>query len=242
MTPALRLQALSVSYGRLRAVDAISLDLPRGGLVAVLGANGAGKSSLLNAAMGLVPSRGGVLLDGEDISALPPEERLARGLCLVPEQRFLFGDMTVEENLELGAWRRGRSTRRARIAEIYALLPRLGERRHQKAQTMSGGERQMLAIGRALMARPAVLMLDEPSLGLAPLIVRDILALVSDLRAEGLSVLLVEQNAKAALKIADTGLVIDLGRVSLQGKAADLATDPRVIATYLGEGEAAPEP
>lgn len=234
MTPTLQIQELSVSYGALQAVDAISLDLPNGGLVAVLGANGAGKSSLLNAAMGLVPSRGKVLLDGEDISALPPEERLARGLCLVPEQRFLFGAMTVEENLELGAWRRGRSSRHGRINEIYALLPHLAERRDQTARTMSGGERQMLAIGRALMARPTVLMLDEPSLGLAPLIVRDILALVSDLRSEGLSVLLVEQNAKAALKIADTGLVVELGRVSMQGKATDLATDQGVIATYLG--------
>lgn len=234
MTLALQIQEVSVNYGALQAVDAISIDLPKGGLVAVLGANGAGKSSLLNAAMGLVRSRGEILLDGEDISALPPEERLARGLCLVPEQRFLFGDMTVEENLELGAWRRGRSSRRGRIEEIYSILPRLAERRDQMARTMSGGERQMLALGRALMARPTVLMLDEPSLGLAPLIVRDILALVSDLRSEGLSVLLVEQNAKAALKIADTGLVVDLGRVSMQGKAADLATDQGVIAAYLG--------
>lgn len=234
MSAALEARGLCVSYGKLRAVDGLNLALPVGGLEAVLGANGAGKSSLLNALMGLVPSTGTVLLEGEDISHLPPEERLARGLCLVPEQRHLFGSMSVEENLELGAWQRGRQSRHSRLAEIYDLLPRLGERRRQEAYTMSGGERQMLAIGRALMAQPRILMLDEPSLGLAPLIVRDILELVARLREQGLSVLLVEQNARAALRFADGGLVMDLGRVSLKGSSASLINDPRVIATYLG--------
>lgn len=234
MSAALEIKGLRVSYGRLQAVDQVDLSIPEGGLQALLGSNGAGKSSILNAAMGLVPSHGAVYLNGADISKMAPEERLARGLCLVPEQRFLFGTMTVSENLELGAWRR-REGARSRLERVYELLPRLRERARQKAGTMSGGERQMLAIGRALMSDPKVLMLDEPSLGLAPLIVRDILTLISELRNSGLTVLLVEQNAKAALRVADSGMVLDLGKITLRGDAELLAADPRVVATYLGE-------
>ena len=233
MTAALEISGLSVKYGRLQAVDCVDFSLPVGGIEAVLGSNGAGKSSLLNAIMGLVPSTGEVWLNGRNISKEPPEKRLALGLCLVPEQRFLFGTMTVAENLELGAWRK-RDGLRIRMARVYELLPRLKERARQLAGTMSGGERQMLAIGRALMAQPKVLMLDEPSLGLAPLIVRDILTLVSELRSDGLSVLLVEQNAKAALRVADGALVMDLGKITLKDSALNLATDPRVVAAYLG--------
>lgn len=234
MTALLSIDGLSVSYGRVEAVRNVSLAVERGRIATVIGANGAGKTTLLAAIMGLLPGSGGINFDGEDIARVPVEERVARGISLVPEQRDLFGTMSVEENLELGAFRRGRSEIADRLDGVFALFPRLRERRRQDAGTLSGGERQMLAMGRALMAKPSVLMLDEPSLGLAPLIVRDILRTVSELRDKGVSVLLVEQNARAALAIADHAYVMELGEVTLQGPASELAADPRIAEVYLG--------
>ena len=232
--PMLEIEALSVAYGRVEAVRDITLAVGRGEIATVIGANGAGKTTLLSAAMGLLPARGRVLLDGEDLARIPTEERVARGMSLVPEQRDLFGAMSVRENLELGCFRRGRNEVASRLEEVLVLFPRLRERSAQEAATLSGGERQMLAMGRALMAKPRLLMLDEPSLGLAPLIVRDILATIAGLRDGGVSILLVEQNARAALRIADTGYVMELGAMTMQGPAADLATDPRIADIYLG--------
>ncbi|QDZ00339.1 ABC transporter ATP-binding protein [Nitratireductor mangrovi] len=234
MTALLSIDGLSVSYGRVEAVRNVSLAVERGRIATVIGANGAGKTTLLAAIMGLLPGSGEINFDGEDIARVPAEERVARGISLVPEQRDLFGTMSVEENLELGAFRRGRSEIADRLDGVFALFPRLKERRRQDAGTLSGGERQMLAMGRALMAKPSVLMLDEPSLGLAPLIVRDILRTVSELRDKGVSVLLVEQNARAALAIADHAYVMELGEVTLQGPASELAADPRIAEVYLG--------
>ena len=230
----LSLEAVSVAYGKVPAVREASITLAPGQIATVIGANGAGKTSLLNAAMGLLPSTGRIRLDGEDLSQLPTEERLARGLALVPERRDLFASMTVADNLLLGGYLRSRSEVRAGLDEVYGRFPRLAERRGQIAATLSGGERQMLAMGRALMSRPRVLMLDEPSLGLAPRIVADILTIVEDLKRSGVSVLLVEQNARAALAIADTGAVMELGAVTLSGPAAMLRDDPRIVESYLG--------
>lgn len=233
--PLLELRDVSVSYGKIEAVRRVSLTIEPGQIVTVIGANGAGKTTLLNAAMGVLPSGGGVLYQGRNIDDLTIEERVAAGLTLVAEKRELFATMSVEDNLRLGAYSRPRADRSdAALEEVYALFPRLKERRRQAAGTMSGGERQMLAMGRALMARPRVLMLDEPSLGLAPRIVKDILLLVAELRKTGVGILLVEQNARAALRIADHGYVMETGSVTLSGAAADLAADPRVIESYLG--------
>ncbi|WP_081629898.1 ABC transporter ATP-binding protein [Thiomonas sp. FB-6] len=237
-TPLLRIEDLHVSYGRVEAVRGVSLELPAGSIVSVIGPNGAGKTTLLAAAMGLMPSRGRVCFDGEDLAGLPVEDRVARGLCLVPESRELFGALSVHDNLLLGAYCRGMrapASRRA-LDGVYARFSRLAERRRQRADTLSGGERQMLALGRALMSSPRLLMLDEPSLGLAPLIVRDILGIVAGLRDEGVSILLVEQNAHAALRTSVHGYVLETGEVVLQGPAAQLAGDPRVQHTYLGGG------
>jgi branched-chain amino acid transport system ATP-binding protein len=239
MTEALRITDLSVAYGRIDAVRGVSLAVPEASLVAVIGPNGAGKTTLLHAAMGVLRGRGEVRLFGEDISGASIEERVRAGLCLVPETRALFGDLSVQDNLELGAWRhraQGGAARRAELARVFSLFPRLAERRRQHAATLSGGERQMLAMGRALMARPRVLMLDEPSLGLAPLIVREILAHIARLRQDGVSVLLVEQNARAALAAAESAYVLEGGQVTLSGPAAALASDARVVHTYLGLG------
>jgi branched-chain amino acid transport system ATP-binding protein len=209
----------------------------------VIGPNGAGKSTLLNTLMGVLPATGTLLFDGHDILALPLEERVMLGMALVPERRELFATMPVEDNLVLGAWRQMRLGNRAwrdRLADVYSIFPRLQERRAQLAGTLSGGERQMLAVGRALMSRPRLLMLDEPSLGLAPLIVRDIFRTIVGLRQTGVTILLVEQNARAALEAADHGYVLEMGEIALQGPARELAGDPRVIDTYLG-ASAAPE-
>ena len=186
--------------------------------------------------MGLLPHDGRVEFDGQDLTRVPTEERVALGISLVPEQRDLFGSMTVLENLELGAFRRGRNEIKQRLGGVYALFPRLAERPKQQAGTLSGGERQMLAMGRALMARPRLLMLDEPSLGLAPLVVRDILNAVSELRKGGIAILLVEQNARAALRIADTCHVMELGRITIEGTPAELSADRRIADIYLGAG------
>jgi branched-chain amino acid transport system ATP-binding protein len=227
---------LSVSYGRVPAVTQATVSVGAGEIVAVIGANGAGKSTFVNAVMGLLPSRGSIHLAGERIEALPVEERVLRGLCLVPERRELFATMPVLDNLILGGWKSEPSERRRTLEEVFARFPRLKERRSQLAGTLSGGERQMLAMGRALMSLPRVLMLDEPSLGLAPKIVAEIFAIIADLRRSGVSVLLIEQNARAALAAADRAYVMELGTFTLAGPAAELARDPRIAGIYLGEG------
>ena len=232
----LEIADLHVAYGQVEAVRGVSVGLQRGQIVSVIGPNGAGKTTLLAAAMGLMPSRGVVRFDGQDLSGLDVESRVELGLCLVPERRELFGELTVLDNLQLGAYsRRLRAdAMRSRLESVYQRFPRLAERRSQRADTLSGGERQMLAIGRALMSAPRLLMLDEPSLGLAPLIEREILAIVRSLRDEGVSILLVEQNARAALESSDFGYVIETGGIALSGASAALASDERVRATYLG--------
>ncbi|MGI4801208.1 MAG: ABC transporter ATP-binding protein [Janthinobacterium lividum] len=233
----LEVSHLSVAYNGIAAVDDVSLRLEPGQIVTVIGPNGAGKSTLLNAVMGVHPGVGSVILRGADLGRMSVEARVRAGLCLVPEKRELFGTLTVEDNLRLGAFRfrhEGRTAADRALDEIFALFPRLLERRRQHAGTLSGGERQMLAMGRALMARPEILMLDEPSLGLAPLIVRDIFRIVTELRARGVAILLVEQNARAALDIADYAYVLEMGRVTLQGTGAALSADPRITQAYLG--------
>ena len=238
----LELRGLSVFYGPVEAVHQVQLNVQAGEIVTVIGPNGAGKTTLLSAAMGLLPSKGEIRLDGERIAKPSVEGMVSRGLGLVPEKRELFGEMSVEDNLLLGGfslWRKGQRDQNARMEEVFAIFPRLKERRVQMASTLSGGERQMLAIGRALMAKPRLLMLDEPSLGLAPLIVKEVLQVVASLRNHGVSVLLVEQNARAALKVADRAYVLEMGSVALSGKASDLLGDKRIIETYLGMGNKA---
>ena len=233
----LQLKGLSVSYGPVEAVHQVDLDVRSGEIVTVIGPNGAGKTTLLSAAMGLLPSRGEIHLDGKRIARPGVEVMVANGVALVPEKRELFGEMSVEDNLLLGGfsrWRRGLRDQAQRMDEVFAIFPRLRERRPQMASTLSGGERQMLAIGRALMARPRLLMLDEPSLGLAPRIVREVLQVVASLRDHGVSVLLVEQNARAALKVADRAYVLESGSIALSGPARELLSDRRIIDTYLG--------
>jgi branched-chain amino acid transport system ATP-binding protein len=234
--PILRTDRLSVSYGRVEAVRAASIEMPAGGVVTVIGANGAGKTSLLNAIMGVAPMSGDVAFDGRLLNMQPIEERVAGGLSLVPEKRELFASMSVEDNLRLGAYRLGGKAIRTGLADVFQRFPRLEERRDQKAGTLSGGERQMLAMGRALIGRPRVLMLDEPSLGLAPRIVKEIFHIIGELKEIGVSILLVEQNARAALQIADWAYVMELGEIVMQGPAAELAGDKRVIESYLGLG------
>ncbi len=227
---------LSVAYGKVEAVRAVSLDIAPGSIVTVIGANGAGKTTLLNAVMGLLPARGIVTFDGEPLDAYAIEERVVMGLALVPERRELFGSMTVADNLLLGAFRRSAAERAEGMEQVYARFPRLKERRTQLAGTLSGGERQMLAMGRALMGRPRLLMLDEPSLGLAPLIVRDIFEIIVGLKQTGVSILLVEQNARAALQVADHAYVMELGEITAKGPAATLAADARIVESDLGLG------
>ncbi|MBL0918724.1 MAG: ABC transporter ATP-binding protein [Hydrogenophaga sp.] len=237
----LEVKDLHAGYGKAEVLRGITLNVRAGQVVTVIGPNGAGKSTLLNALMGLLPQRGGLRFNGEDVARLTLEERVMTGLALVPEKRELFGTMTVEDNLVLGGWRpmKQRAPRwREGLEQVFELFPRLKERRTQAAGTLSGGERQMLAIGRALMGQPKLLMLDEPSLGLAPLIVRDIFRIIETLRDRGVSILLVEQNARAALQVADEGHVLETGDMVLSGPAAQLATDPRVIETYLGAKKA----
>jgi len=238
MTAMLEIGDLHVSYGQVDAVRGVSLSLMPGQIVSVIGPNGAGKTTLLGAVMGLLPSHGTLRFDGEDVSGIDVESRVERGLCLVPEKRELFGELTVLDNLMLGAYakRLSSATLRSRLDAVYIRFPRLGERRAQRADTLSGGERQMLALGRALMSAPRLLMLDEPSLGLAPLVVQEILAIVRSLREEGVSILLVEQNARAALETSDHGYVLETGEIALSGASSALAGDPRVQATYLGGG------
>ena len=244
MNPLLEVSHLHVAYGKVEAVHDVSLTVAPGTIVSVIGPNGAGKTTLLAAVMGLLPSRGCISYLGAPAAALTVEQRVARGLILVPERRELFAAMRVADNLELGAFQRARSGDRSwkdSLAEVYQRFPRLSERRDQLAGTLSGGERQMLAMGRALMARPKLLMLDEPSLGLAPLFVREVFSIISALRAAGVSILMVEQNERAALQVSDYGYVLETGELAVEGRSADLAVNPRVAATYLGHGaESAP--
>jgi branched-chain amino acid transport system ATP-binding protein len=237
----LEVRQLHVAYGKVGAVHDISLTVERGSIVTVIGPNGAGKTTLLAALMGLLPAKGEVAYRGAPAHALTVEQRVARGLILVPERRELFAAMSVSDNLELGGFQRARSGERGWRStqdEVYQRFPRLKERRDQLAGTLSGGERQMLAMGRALMGKPKLLMLDEPSLGLAPLMVREIFNIFAGLRSSGVSILLVEQNARAALQVSDYGYVLETGELALEGPSAELAANPRVAATFLGKGVA----
>ena len=236
-SPLLQVRNLHAGYGRAEVLSGLNLDLAQGQVVTVIGPNGAGKSTTLNALMGALPARGQILFDGQDLAEASLEERVMMGLALVPEKRELFGTMPVEDNLILGGYRAMKlrlPNWRGELERVYELFARLKERRSQLAGTLSGGERQMLAVGRALMSRPKLLMLDEPSLGLAPLIVREIFRIIERLRAQGTSILLIEQNARAALEVADHGYVLETGSIVLEGPARELATDARVIDTYLG--------
>jgi branched-chain amino acid transport system ATP-binding protein len=234
--PLLSVRKLSASYGAVPAVSDVSLDLASGEIVTVIGANGAGKSTLLNSVMGALPGGGEVWFDGANVTALGVEARVRRGLSLVPEKRELFGSMSVRDNLLLGGWCVDTAQRKRGMDEVFQRFPRLSERHTQLAGTLSGGERQMLAMGRALMAKPRALMLDEPSLGLAPRIVGEVFAIIADLRKAGVSILLVEQNARAALRSADRAHVMELGSFTMSGPAAELAKDKRVAEIYLGLG------
>jgi branched-chain amino acid transport system ATP-binding protein len=233
-SPLLAVSDVHISYGKVEAVRSVSLEVGQREIVTIVGANGAGKTTLLNAMMGIMPLKGDITFNGTDIGRLEIEDRVAVGLSLVPEHRELFSTMTVEDNLQLGAFRVSSGAAALSFERVYALFPRLKERRTQLAGTLSGGEQQMLAMGRALMGQPKLLMLDEPSLGLAPRIVVDIFRIVSELKQAGVSVLLVEQNAQAALQIADRAYVMELGEFILSGTAKEIAADQRVIASYLG--------
>ncbi len=236
-TPLLKVTQLHAGYGRAEVLHGIDLHADKGSVITVIGPNGAGKSTLLNTLMGILPSKGSIEFDGHNVSGLTLEERVMVGIALVPEKRELFGTMSVEDNLLLGGFRQmrlGQRDWRNRMDDVFDIFPRLKERRAQEAGTLSGGERQMLAVGRALMSRPTLLMLDEPSLGLAPLIVREIFSIIETLRQTGVTIVLVEQNARAALQVADRGYVLEMGEISAEGPASQLAHDPRVIETYLG--------
>lgn len=241
MSIILEVKDLRVRYGKVEALHGANLKVETGQIMTVIGPNGAGKSTMLSAIMGALPVTGSasgvVSYLGHNLTGLPVEKRQARGMCLVPEKRELFASMSVADNLLLGAYRRKRAGERNYLDQldlVYDLFPRLKERRPQNAGTLSGGERQMLAVGRALMAKPQLLMLDEPSLGLAPRITKEIFHIISDLRKTGVATLLIEQNARAALQVADYGYVLETGDVTLEGPARELADNPRVIETYLG--------
>jgi branched-chain amino acid transport system ATP-binding protein len=238
MSALLDVRDLHVAYGKVEALHGISLRVDEGSIVTVIGPNGAGKTTLLAAIIGLLPARGEIAYAGAPMARTAVEERVAAGLCLVPERRELFAAMSVADNLQLGAFQRYRSGDKAIAStrdEIYQRFPRLAERRGQLAGTLSGGERQMLALGRALMGKPRLLMLDEPSLGLAPRIVREIFSIIAALKTSGVSILLIEQNARAALQVADAGYVLETGEIAVEGPSAALAENPRVAATYLGQ-------
>lgn len=235
----LEIDTLSVSYGKHAALRAVSLTVKPGEIVVMLGANGAGKSSLLKAVAGLVPRgrQGRVVLSGQDLTHAKAHQIVEAGIALVPEGRGIFGELTVQENLRLGAFaNRARQGEDARFAQILALFPRLAERLHQPARTMSGGEQQMVAIGRALMSAPQILLLDEPSLGLSPLMTKEVFKALGSVRASGMGVLLVEQNSRKGLAIADRGYLVENGVIVGQGRSADLQHDPAVQRAYLGQG------
>jgi branched-chain amino acid transport system ATP-binding protein len=233
----LKLESVNVSYGAIQAVRDVSIEVPKGEVVTIIGANGAGKSTLLKSVVGLEPVTGGrVLFDGEDITAMPAHRRTGMGVALSPEGRGVFSDQSVRDNLLLGAYSKKDTAAQTeqKIEQFFVMFPRLKERQEQFAGTLSGGEQQMLAIARALMSEPKLLLLDEPSLGLAPLIIRDIFNTIRTLREMGLTILLVEQMANQALGVADRAYVLETGRITLQGKGCDLLNDPKVRTAYLG--------
>jgi branched-chain amino acid transport system ATP-binding protein len=231
----LSVENLKSGYGRIEALHGVSITVAAGEIVTLVGANGAGKTTLLRAISGVQPiTAGRILLEGRPIERLPGHARVALGIAQVPEGRQLFAPLSVEDNLRLGAWTRRDADLESELGQAYALFPMLASRRHAAAGTLSGGQQQMLAIGRALMAKPRLLLLDEPSMGLAPMLVDQILSVVQGLKRTGLTVLLVEQNARAALAIADRGYVVETGRIAASGSAAELLADNRVQAAYLG--------
>jgi branched-chain amino acid transport system ATP-binding protein len=236
----IEINQFTVKYGSVKAIEDINLYLQEGEIVTVIGPNGAGKTTLLNALMGMIPSSGSVLLNGSPLKKHTVTKMVANRICLVPETRELFGAMSVEDNLSLGnfyRWKMGERNQSQLMDEVFKIFPILQERRRQFADTLSGGERQMLAIGRALMSKPKVLLLDEPSLGLAPKIVYEVLQKVSQLRDNGISIMLVEQNARGALKIADRGYVLEMGKIVLEDKASNLLENQKIIDSYLGIGK-----
>lgn len=229
--PALRVEDLTVSYGRVEAVRGVSFEVAPGGLVTLVGANGAGKSSVINAVSGIVrPRSGRVLFEGRDITRVPSHKLVRDGLVQVPEGRQVLATLTIEENLLLGGWHAGREG----IAAVYERFPVLAERRQLPAGSLSGGEQQMLAIGRALVARPRLMLLDEPSMGLAPKVVDEVFAVIEEIRASGTTVVLVEQNARRALRAADHGYVLGTGEIVHRGPASELLADDRIVQAYLG--------
>jgi len=231
----LKVENLFVNYGGIEAVKGISLDVPDGSIITLVGANGAGKSTTLRSIVGLVKAKSGsITLDGEELLGLSTTEIVSKGITLVPEGRRVFPDMTVLENLRIGAYLR-KDSLKDDIEHVYDLFPRLKERSWQAAGTLSGGEQQMLAVGRALMSRPKIIMMDEPSLGLAPIIVQGIFDIIREINKQGTTVLLIEQNANMALKTADYGYVMETGRISLQGTGAELLSNEQVKELYLGK-------
>ena len=237
VSPLLQLQNLQIAYGGIHAVKGIDLELYHGELVCLIGANGAGKTTTLNAIAGVLPLAGGEInYDGERINPHPAHKRLRRGIALVPDGRGIFTRLTVEENLRMGAYtRKDRDAIESDLERVYTMLPRVKERLHQVAGTLSGGEQQMVAIGRALLSRPKLLLLDEPSMGLAPLVVEKIFEVVRTVASEGVTILLVEQNANLALEFAQRGYVMESGKITLTGSGSALLADPKVRAAYLGE-------
>lgn len=231
--PILDAQNLRVSYGMIKAVQDVTLRVEAGEVVALIGPNGAGKSSTLMAILGLIPSSGNVQFNGHDITGLASHRIVKAGLSLVPEGRRMIGSLTVEENLEMGAYNRRGDTRRGDLDRMYQRFPALATRRNQLAQTLSGGEQQMLALARALIARPSLILMDEPSMGLAPLVVRQVFDIIEGLNQEGTTVLLVEQNARAALKVAHRAYIMESGRMVAEGMALDLLRDPQVVSAYV---------
>lgn len=236
----LRIKNLHTYYGRIKALDNVSLHVQAGEIVSLIGANGAGKTTILNTVSGVIScAQGEIYFEDSKINGHPPEKVVAAGISQVPEGRQIFAPLTVFENLQLGAYLRYRKREKKAVEEdlewIFELFPRLKERIKQISGTLSGGEQQMLAIGRALMARPKLLLLDEPSMGLAPLVVKDIMSTISGLRNSGMTILIVEQNARASLRISDRGYVLETGRVILQGSSDDLLNDSDVKRAYLGK-------
>ena len=236
MAPILKVEDINVYYGSIHAVKGVSFEVNEGEIVTLIGANGAGKSTTLNTISGLLHSKtGSITFMDEHLSKFPCHKIVSKGLAMVPEGRRIFLQMTVQENLEMGAFTQGKAGIDADLDHVFSLFPRLEERRRQVAGTLSGGEQQMLAVGRALMSRPKLMMLDEPSLGLAPLVVQDIFKIIQEINRQGVTVLLVEQNANMALKIADLAYVLETGNITMSGTGAELLADERVKEAYLGK-------